>query len=70
MPLSYFSIPVNLFDALLFFHWLILYQDYFRINTAFMISEGNNEHKDNQKEVDKQLKKLMALIKVAISSSN
>jgi len=59
-----------LFVALLFFHWLNLYQDYFRINTAFMVYEVNNEHKDNQKEVDKQLKKLMALIKVASSSSN
>ena len=38
-----------------------LYQDYFRVNTGFMIS--NN--KDDQEEVDKQLSKLMALVKVA-----
>jgi DNA-binding transcriptional MocR family regulator len=47
-----------------------LYQDYFRINTGFMISESNNDHKDNQVEVDKQLKKLMELVKVASSFTN
>jgi len=40
-----------------------LYQDYFRINTGFTITEANDTH--NQEEVDKQLNKLMALVKVA-----
>ena len=31
-----------------------LYQDYFRVNTGFMITEGNDHHKDHQEEVDKQ----------------
>jgi len=42
-----------------------LYQDYFRINTGFTITEGNSKDKDNQEEVDKQLKILMKLIKSA-----
>lgn len=42
-----------------------LYQDYFRLNTGFMITEGNN--KDTREEVDKQLNKLMELVKVASS---
>jgi len=40
-----------------------LYQDYFRINTGFTISEANGQ--DNQEEVDKQLHKLMELVKAA-----
>jgi DNA-binding transcriptional MocR family regulator len=42
-----------------------LYQDYFRLNTGFTITEG----KDNQEEVDKQLGKLMELINVASYNS-
>jgi len=40
-----------------------MYQDYFRLNTGFTITEANDT--DNQEEVDKQLNKLMALVKVA-----
>ncbi|PKG82370.1 transcriptional regulator [Colwellia sp. 75C3] len=42
-----------------------LYQDYFRLNTGFTITEANDKNNDNQDEVDKQLNKLMELIKVA-----
>lgn len=41
-----------------------LYQDYFRLNMGFTISEGSDK-KGNNKEVDKQLEKLMELIKSA-----
>ncbi|PKI13981.1 aminotransferase-like domain-containing protein [Colwellia sp. 12G3] len=42
-----------------------LYQDYFRLNTGFTITEANDKDKGNQEEVDKQLNKLMELIKLA-----
>ena len=45
-----------------------LYQDYFRVNTGFMITEGNDT--DPKEEVDKQLAKLMTLVKVASSCTN
>jgi len=40
-----------------------LYQDYFRLNTGFTITDTNDKGK--QEEVDKQLHKLMELVKVA-----
>ncbi|PKH86979.1 aminotransferase-like domain-containing protein [Colwellia sp. Bg11-28] len=42
-----------------------LYQDYFRVNTGFMITEGND--KDTREEVDSQIDKLMKLVKMASS---
>ncbi|WP_085299959.1 aminotransferase-like domain-containing protein [Cognaticolwellia mytili] len=42
-----------------------LYQDYFRLNTGFTITERNNKNSGNQEEVDKQLKTLMSLINMA-----
>ena len=42
-----------------------LYQDYFRVNTGFMITESHDT--DSQAEVDKQLIKLMELVKVTSS---
>ena len=42
-----------------------LYQDYFRVNTGFMITEGND--KDTREEVDSQINKLMELVKMASS---
>ncbi len=42
-----------------------LYQDYFRLNTGFTITEANAKHSDNSEDVDKQLKTLMALINLA-----
>lgn len=46
-----------------------LYQDYFRVNTGFMITGDNEKDKDNQEEVDQQLIKLMDLVKVASSGN-
>eukprot|EP00487_Bulimina_marginata_P013036 TRINITY_DN9723_c0_g1_i2.p1 TRINITY_DN9723_c0_g1~~TRINITY_DN9723_c0_g1_i2.p1 ORF type:complete len:124 (-),score=15.63 TRINITY_DN9723_c0_g1_i2:41-412(-) len=42
-----------------------LYQDYFRVNTGFMITEGND--KDTREGVDSQINKLMELVKMASS---
>ncbi len=42
-----------------------LYQDYFRLNTGFTITEKKFTDKDNQAEVDKQLNTLMELIKLS-----
>ncbi len=42
-----------------------LYQDYFRVNTGFMITEGND--KDTREEVGSQINKLMELVKMASS---